>query len=536
MFFFAEQPDPAVVSTLVSELLLIAAVAMVSRYLRAPYTLALVATGLVIGLLRSYTSLHVEFTLTPDLLFTILLPPLLFEAAIHLDWNEIKQRGKAIGALAVPGLLLSSALVGFVLHWTTGMRLAAAMVFGTLISATDPISVLALFKANRAPSGLSTVVEGESLLNDGAAVVTYQLVIAYAMGNTVTLGNGVLMFLLESVGGLLVGAALGWLCWKVTEQVDDHLIEITLTSVLAFGAYLLAQHLHTSGVMAVIAAGVLYGRLGMALGLSANSRLLLVSFWEYMAFLCNSLVFLLIGTQVDLSQLLPQFGEILAAFLIVVAARAVVVAVFSPVTKLGRKWHTVVWWAGVRGSIAMALAMGVWLPERNEILLLTFGVVLLSLFVQGLSMAPLLRKLKLIGLGRAELDYELRLGELLAQEAALHALGECHHKYHLSPHVYDQEKQALEQRIEQLKGEVEHYALQDSILEEQRRDARHIVAIAQLDSLRHALSEGLISRQAFDNLRHQLLEEPANEKPSEAEEEDKPSSSPATAEAELPPE
>jgi monovalent cation:H+ antiporter, CPA1 family len=506
----------ATVASFVSEMVVITAVALASRFFRVPYTLALVAAGLILGLMRSSLGTFLSVQLSPDLLFTILLPALLFEAAIHLDWDHIKERLGAILALAVPGLLISTGLVGFALHHLLSLDLVPALIFGALISATDPISVLALFKVSRAPTGLATIVEGESLLNDGAAVVTFNLLVALALGKTVTLWSGVGLFALESCGGLLLGAGLGWLCWKITEHIDDHLIEITLSTVLAYGSYLIAQALHTSGVMAVIAAGLIYGRHGVTRGLSMNSRLMLLSFWEYVGFLCNSLVFLLIGTQVDLRLLANHSGAIAVAFFVVLAARAVAVALLAPATRVSLRWNVVLFWSGVRGSIAMALAMAITLPQRETILLLTFGVVLFSLFLQGLTMGPLLRRLGLVQGRSSVLEYELRLGELLAQEAALSTLRSHHEKHHFGEGIFRSQSAPLEEKIAVLRAQLNEQSQLGSIVDEQTKDAQRLVRTAQLATLRHALADGLISLDAFDCLRDTLLREPALVPPPDA--------------------
>jgi len=479
--------------------MVISAVALGCKYVRLPYTIALVAVGLVVGLTRSFFTLDLQ--LTPELLFVVLLPALLFEAAIHLPVLALRQNLRSILMLAVPGMLISTLLVGCGLHFVLDFAWQPSLVFGALISATDPIAVLALFKQLRAPQSLSVLVEGESLLNDGAAVVLFNLLVA---GGSITITGGVGLFLFESLGGLAVGAVLAWLISKLTERIDDHLIEVTLSTILAYSSYLIAQQMHTSGVMAVIAAGLVYGNLAMGAGkMSTNTRLSLANTWEYLGFLCNSMVFLLIGTQVDLSLLASRWLPIVIAFAIVNAARLLALLVLSPFTRIPWKWQPVVFWSGLRGSIAMALAMALVLPEREDLLLLTFGVVLLSVFVQGLTVKPLLRYLGIIQHQGPLVEYESRLGELIAQERALVVLRKSKSHYHISEEVFSEISEPLRQTIERLRAELQQFQTEE-VLAEQRKDAGNLVAGAQRLGLRDALVQGLISEETYLNLRDKL--------------------------------
>ncbi|MBX3168850.1 MAG: Na+/H+ antiporter [Candidatus Eremiobacteraeota bacterium] len=490
------------ISSFLAELLLISAVALSCKYLRLPYTIALVAAGLLVGLLRGYFELEVQ--LTPDLLFVILLPILLFEGAIHLPLQLVLAQIRPILLLAVPGLLITTALVGWTLHLLLDLPLSATLVFGALISATDPIAVLALFKELKAPKELTVIVEGESLLNDGTAVVVFHLLVTAALGGKISPFKGCLMFLLEAGGGLLLGAALGWLVWKAQEKIDDHLIEMTLSTILAYGSYLLAQQLHASGVMAVIAAGLVYGNFAMSQSMSANTRLALGSSWDYLGFLCNSLVFLLIGTQVDLSLLLSRSGPILLAFVVVTLARALAVAVLAPWARLPGKWYPVVIWAGLRGSIAMALAMAINLPQRQEILLLTFGCVLLSVFVQGLSIKGLLHRLGMGFKSESVRSYEADWAELAAQEKALALLRNRRSRRLISQDVYEQMARPLERAIRRLEEKVAENEARAEIRDQQYQEAAAALSNARRWALREAFQKNQIDEKTYLELGEKL--------------------------------
>lgn len=250
--------------TLIIELLVVVSVvALVVRRLRVPYTVALV----VVGLLLTFQQ-PLELDLTPDLILALFVPPLVFEAAFHLDYRRLRDNLLPVLTLAVPGVLLTTLIVGFVVSAGGGLSLTMGLIFGALISATDPVAVVALFRALGAPRRLVVLVEGESLFNDGTAIVIFNLVLAAALATAETAGlgltllSGVVEFIRVSAGGIAIGVGLGWVASWVIGRVDDYLIEITVTTVLAFGAYLIAERVHVSGVLAVVGAGIVCGTLG----------------------------------------------------------------------------------------------------------------------------------------------------------------------------------------------------------------------------------------------------------------------------------
>ncbi len=500
---------------LVAELVIIAAVALVVKWVRLPYTIALVTAGLGVGLLRAQHFIDLNIALTPELVFTIFLPVLLFEAAFNLNYHHLRENAKPIALFAVPGVVLASLGVGYGLHLGLGMPLAPALVFGALISATDPISVLALFKQLKAPSRLNTIVEGESLFNDGAAVVVFKILLALALTGKFSLTIGVLQFLAVSVGGLLCGIVLGYIVSKITALVDDHLIEITLSTILAYGSFIAAEHFGASGVMAVIAAGIVYGNYGKSVGMSPNTQVMMGAFWEYAGFLMNSLVFLLIGTQVDLRLLATKWQPILLAFVCVILSRSLVVAILSPLCGLmdkpiSLKWRVVLAWAGLRGSISMALAIGLPLnlPWRDEILLMTFGVVILSLYLQGLTMPFLLRSLKVIAPVPDEvLAYETKLAHVLMRQRGLKALNALHSSHAIGQAVHDELSGPQEESLAVLQVELAELSRREvNIRREQLRDAHRVMTTAQMAALREAYERGLISTDVRDSLLMELAE------------------------------
>lgn len=384
------------------EILLIVAaiVALVARRVRLPYTVGLVAAG--IGLAGFGASQGLE--LTKDLVFRAFLPPLIFEAAYFIPWKELKPNLAVVLVLAsagvvVTGLMVASAMVLFG-HWNW----QAALVFGTLIAATDPVAVIAMFKEMKVGGRLRLLVEAESLLNDGVAAVLFVLALIYAQGGVIS-GEVVGRSLLTEVGvGLASGAAVAGLALLLAKRTEDHLVELTFTTVAAFGSFLLAEHFHGSGVLAVLVAGLAIGSFDKVGSITEGGRVAVGAFWEFAAFLANSILFLLIGVREHaLASLLVRHLDLIGlAVLASLVGRAVSVYLISAMfcrskLKVEGKHQHILFWGGLKGALSLALAIG--LPEsvpfREQIVAVTFGVVAFSIVAQGMTMPWLVRRLGL---------------------------------------------------------------------------------------------------------------------------------------------
>jgi len=383
------------------------AIAVLTKYLRIPYTVALVLGGLFLSLLHLPLLSPLQPNqrpnwLTPDLILILFLPALVFEGSLKIDVRELLRDAAPLLVLANVGVLLATVVTGYLVHWAIGLPILIALLFGAIISATDPISVLAIFKDLKMDKRLSVIIEGESLLNDGTAVVLFQILLAGVVAGGLSAGKGIGQFLLAVGGGAVLGFALGYAASKITQTIDDPQIEITLTTIVAYGSYLLANHLHLSGVIATASTGLMVGNFGAKRGMSAQTRTALESFWEYIAFVMNSLVFLLIGLEVHIDALAHAWRPVLFAIAAVLIGRSLSVYSLVPVAnffaeKIPLRWQHVVVWGGLRGALALALALSLndAFPYRNQILDLTFGVVVFSILTQGLTMKPLLRLLGL---------------------------------------------------------------------------------------------------------------------------------------------
>jgi CPA1 family monovalent cation:H+ antiporter len=333
----------------------------------------------------------------------LFLPPLVFEAAFHLPLRDLRRDGVTIFLLAVPGVLLVMAIVGGALAWMGGLAFPLALVFGALIAATDPVSVLAIFRRLGAPKRLEVLLEAESLFNDGTAIVLFNLALAGALSGVFHIGAGALEFVWVSAGGLAIGLGLGWVTAQLLARVDDYLIETTLTTVVAFGSYLLAEQVHVSGVLAVLAAGIVTGSLGTR-GMSPTTRIVVFNFWEYAAFLANSAVFLFIGLTTDLWVLAQTWRLILLAIAAVLVSRGVASYLARYVARFRCAGVTcVLGWSAAPSPWRWRFSLPIWLGA-GEVLALTFGVVLFTI-LQSLTVDGPFRRLKIIERGR-RLEYE----------------------------------------------------------------------------------------------------------------------------------
>lgn len=502
-------------TTLLALFALAAAVAILSHRLRVPYTIALVVTGLALGLTDLLDPPH----LTKDLLFLVVLPGLLFEAAFHMPFPEFWKARVAIFTLAVPGLMAAIGMTGLLVYVTVGglglgqVTLLEALVFGTLIGATDPISVLAIFKALGVDRRLYTLVEGESLFNDGTAVVLFTILLGVVLGGEASLGGAAFEFVKVVGMAILIGGAIGYLGSVITATLEDAVIEITLTALVAYGSFIVAEHFHFSGVIACVVAGMVSGNWGARIGMSASTRLAVVSFWEYAGFVLNSLVFLLVGFEVRLSALLSHAGAIVLAWLAVLLSRVVVVFGKNALMLVLKREtlplpHAIVLtWGGLRGGLSMVLALALPLEftHRDLILTLTFGVVLLSLLVQGLTMKPLLALLGLTGAEHDRQDYEERAVRLRAARAALRELEALHAEHAIPQVIHDQLHREMEEEIASLEKDI-------SDITEQRTDIKEAEVLAlrrrllqvRKEAVQESHRQGAISEPVMLALQHEI--------------------------------
>ncbi len=382
-------------------LLLVAAlVALVARRVKLPYTVGLVVAGVAlasVGVMKG-------IPLTKELIFRAFLPPLIFEAAFFIRWKELRANLVLVLVLASFGVVVAGAVIAPAMVLLGGWSWPVAVLFGTFISATDPVAVIAMFKELKVGGRLKLIVEAESLFNDGVAAVLFSVALMGAAGTSLTPGVAGVTLLREVGGGLASGAIVAGVALFLAGKTDEHLVELTFSAVAAFGSFLLAEHFHSSGVLATLVAGLTIGNFGHIGAISDKGHQAVGAFWEFAAFIANSIVFLLIGAREhSLATLLVRHLDLIGiAVLASVLGRAI--SVYGVVGLFGRsKYKTelrhqhVLVWGGLKGALSLALAIGLpeAMPFREQIVAVTFGVVAFSVIVQGMTMPFLMRKLRL---------------------------------------------------------------------------------------------------------------------------------------------
>lgn len=379
-------------------------VAILARRLRLPYTVGLVAGGFALAL----THVNFGFELTRDFIFDLILPPLLFEAALNLPCRDLRRDWPPILLMSVVGVALCVGVVALGLAFGLGWPILPALAFGSLVGATDPIAVIALLRDAGVKGRLALLIESESLVNDGSAAVMFGLVTAAIAGGVAITPLAIaLKFAVVAIGGVFVGLGCGGLAIALVGGTDEHLVETAITAVAAYGSFLLAEHFGASGVLATVAAGMLMGNLGVlaekqaGLRFSPRGRAFVLAFWEFAAFLASSYVFLMIGLALaDIPRLL-SLGLAFMVFMALVGRAAAVYPLCLPLAftrwRIPLAQQHFLWWAGLRGALTLALALSLPLdaPHRSDILIGAFAVVAFSSLVQALTAGLALKALRL---------------------------------------------------------------------------------------------------------------------------------------------
>lgn len=361
-----------------------------------PYPVVLAGAGIVLGLLPGEPLPHVR----ADVILLAFVPGLVFEAALTLDLPELRRKLLPVGLLATVGVALTVLLIGVLTHLALGFSWASGMLLGSILAATDPIAVVTLLRQIKAPAGMAAILEGESLLNDGTGVAVFSAVLATILAGSPSIGDAVVRLVAITAGGAAIGVAVGFLGVALMRVAEDAPLEILATLVIAYGSYLAADLVHASGVVAVVAAGVVIARYGSATGKLHGTQLL--GFWSLLAFVLNAILFILVGAALPAWRLVPVAGFVVATFAIMLLTRAV--PVYGLLGAAARRsspvpvaWRHLTFWAGLRGALSVALALSVADIAQidHRVSLVAYGVVLLSLLVQGGLIVPVTRTLRI---------------------------------------------------------------------------------------------------------------------------------------------
>lgn len=498
------QGDLAGLVTILIILLLVATgVALVTQWLRVPYVTGLVLAGLPITELLSR-----PLGLDPSLVLNLFLPILIFEAAINTDVSRLRSTFKPIALLAGPGAVLSGAIIAVLLKFGLGLDWIPALLVGVILANTDTVSMIAVFKEIPVPSRLSTIVEGETLFNDAAALVSFNLILTVYSTGSLTVIEGIQELLFVALGGSIIGLVLGYLSIPIFVRLNDPLSSLLLTVAVALGTFQVGQFLGVSGAVAVVMAGLIFGNVGLSRSTSASDRITLLSFWDYASFGVNTFIFLLIGIEINpitLWRILPaivlavlayQIGRVITVYPLLAGLRWI----DRPIPV---RWQHVLFLGNIKGSLSMALALSIplTLPGREGLIAIVFGAVLISLVGQGLSLPWLVKRLKLSNVSETRQKIEELQLYLIASKAAQEELESLLKSGVLPKAVYEELRASYQARV----------AMSERVLREfyNRRSIQSPTGssnLAQLDAIRRRLllaEKGAVN----DALRKRILSE-----------------------------
>ncbi|PLS03357.1 cation:proton antiporter [Neobacillus cucumis] len=496
-----------------------AGVTALAKKFNRPYPIALVIVGTIIGLVNIPVLEHLKDFITEGEVFnfviiTLFLPALLGEASLKLPFSHLKENKGPVLALAFGGTLLSFLIIGFLMIGLLDFSIPKAFVFAALMSATDPVSVLSIFKSVGVNKRLATVIEGESLFNDGLSVVLFKIsafyLLTYLDLGAAGAGYGLWEFIKVISLGLIVGGALGFGFSQLTKQFDDYPMEIIFSIILFYGSFLLAESVHASGVIAVVVAGLIFGNYGAKIGMSPTTKLNINNFWDVTALLANSVVFLMVGLEITKINFSDKWGLVLFSIIIVLIARSLAVYASLIFTKnFPSAWKHVINWGGLKGSLSIALVLS--LPRhfdgREDILLIAFSLVLFSLIVQGLSIKPLLSFLAVNKKEEGYKEYEEIITRGHRYETAVTEIKSIRKKLFISETAakelvtqYEQELSGLQTQMEGL------FRKYPDLKEKQQSILQRHALYAQHEAVEKLIKEDIISNEVAEQEQNEIID------------------------------
>src|SRR5437660_508106 len=450
-------------------LVAVALLAIVAKKIRIPYPILLTIGGVVLALIPGLPAIHLE----PQLVFNLFLPPLLYPAAVFTSWRDFRANLRSILPMAIVLVLLTMTATAYLFHNVVGLPLAVGFVFGAIISPPDAVAALAVTQNLRVPRKIIVILEGESLINDATSFISFRFAVAAVMTGTFSLGQASSRFLFVAAGGVCVGLAVGWLATQLQRRLDDPPVQTMFSLLTPYVAYFAGEKLHVSGILAVVITGMFYGWHAPRI-LRGRMRLQALPVWETVIFVLNGVLFMLIVLQLPVVvRSLPPGSMAQAAKLAVLVLAGIVLVRFAWIfgtsylprllSRTFRHESPVPWqhtaltaWTGMRGadSLAGALAIPFALPNgdpfpgRDLILLLTFSVIFGTLLLQGLTLSPLVRWLKIVDDHVTE--KEERVARLNANEAALARLETMKSMNRARPEAIERLRSEYLERIRQL--------------------------------------------------------------------------------------
>ncbi len=503
------------ITTSIVLLLVATAVALITRRLKIPYVVGLVLAGLAI----TKESLPEAVGLNPDVVLNLFLPILIFEAAINTDISRLRTTIKPIALLAGPGVLLAAAITATFLKFSLSLAWITACAVGVILTITDTVSVIVAFRSVTVPARLATIVEGESLFNDGIALVLLSVIASIHLEGSFQFGQTLQEIAIAFGGGSLLGLGLGYLCVGLFQQIDDDLSNILLTVAVSLGTFQIGQSLGVSSAIAVVLAGLVIGNLGFR-QTSASIKVTLLNFWEYAGFGVNTFIFLLVGIEVDPRILFATIPTALLAILAYQIGRIVSIYFLLSLLRffdrpLPWRWQHVLILGNVKGSLSMALALSlpVTLPGRSQVITLIFSTVLVSLIVQGLSLPWLVKRLQLSQASPTQRYIENLQMKLLASKAAQRELKNLFEAGGLPKLIYEEIFANYQARIASSEDELREIYNQrianqpDNVAERAYLDKlRRRLYVAEKVAINDAVRKGLLSEKVAQNYIKELNE------------------------------
>ena len=499
------------------------AVSAYAYHKKIPYSLPLVIIGLVLGILNLPIIDESKDFITNSEVFqifilSIFLPALLGEATLKLPFHHLRENKAPILALAIGGTLITYVVIGFASHYLLGIPVIVAFTFAALMSPTDPISVLQIFKPLGVDKKMNAIMEGESLFNDGVGVVLFKIssiyLLAYMEMGAAGFGQGLLLFLKFAVGGLVIGLIIGYIGSISIKRIDSYPLEIAISVIVFFGSFLIGETAHVSGVIAVVVAGLLFGNYGGKIGMSSVTKLNIYNFYDVIAFIANSIIFLMVGLEISQIDVQGKWGMIFIGIIIVLIGRSVAVyASLAWLKEIPSSWKHILNYGGLKGSLSIALALS--LPRtfegREDIIVLTFSVVIFSLLFQGLTIKPLIRKLGIIEEQSHIWAYEEVIANINRSKTSISTWSDMKEAFLLTEKDYDDLLNLENERLEKYYQTLNQlYSLYPQIKEEQLRDAKRESLYNQYHELGKLVSKEVISQNTLEKKQKEILEEIEN--------------------------
>ncbi|MBX7150818.1 sodium:proton antiporter [bacterium] len=505
---------------LVSYLLLLFIAIVVSlavRRIKLPYSIGLVVAGFVLG----YSQIVPSFTIDPSLIIYIFLPALLFDSSFNANMTNLKQHWKLIFAFAIPGTIVSILIVGAIAHFLIDVPWMSSFLFAALIVPTDTISILSVFKELKVPSKLATLVEGESLFNDGVAIIMFKLILALILAEQYDLiGIDYVSFSFSLAasytGGFILGAASGYAAGYLMKRVKDPLLEIMITVIVIYGVFLLAEKINVSSIVTVVVTSLMIGDLSRRMTISATTQIALSSFWSFSAFALNSILFLFIGLQLNFAMLWSNLLPILIALIAVNVGRIIFIYPYSNLVNwlnlkkiiihednVPLKWQHVLALGNLKGSLSMALVVS--LPDtlvyKDFLTVLTFGVVFFSLIVQGTTLRPILRLFRLQTLSQDQIEFDKRQGMIISAKAVLASLKNDYERGLIHSTVYDSLREQYEFVVENSEQSIARLQVKNPTLADAHLQATYYqMLMLQRSVILNAQTQHILSEDAANEL------------------------------------